>query len=120
MTSLEFKGDWNIAKGKLKQKWAMLTDNDVEYVEGMQEEMLGRIQKLTGASREAVVKVIKESTSLRRRINGPPPAAARIPKDTQMKDHVYKLIELTGTSTASIEDAIDGAIKRANKARQKN
>lgn len=32
-----------------------------------------------------------------------------------MKDHVYKLIELTGTSTASIEDAVDKAIRRANK-----
>ena len=32
-----------------------------------------------------------------------------------MKDHVYKLIELTGTSTVSIEDAVDGAIKRAHK-----
>ena len=32
-----------------------------------------------------------------------------------MKDHVYKLIELTGTSTTSIEDAVDKAIRRANK-----
>lgn len=32
-----------------------------------------------------------------------------------MKDHVYKLIELTGTSTASIEDAVDKAIRRAHK-----
>ena len=32
-----------------------------------------------------------------------------------MKDHVYKLIELTGTSTKSIEDAVDKAIQRANK-----
>jgi flavin-binding protein dodecin len=32
-----------------------------------------------------------------------------------MKDHVYKLIELTGTSTTSIEDAVEGAIKRAHK-----
>ena len=32
-----------------------------------------------------------------------------------MKDHVYKLIELTGTSTISIEDAVDKAIKRAHK-----
>ena len=31
-----------------------------------------------------------------------------------MKDHVYKLIELTGTSTTSIEDAVAKAIKRAN------
>jgi len=32
-----------------------------------------------------------------------------------MKDHVYKLIELTGTSTTSIEDAVEKAIKRAHK-----
>ena len=34
---------------------------------------------------------------------------------TNMKDHVYKLIELTGTSTTSVEDAVDKAIKRAHK-----
>jgi len=32
-----------------------------------------------------------------------------------MKDHVYKLVELTGTSTASMEDAVEKAVKRANK-----
>jgi uncharacterized protein YjbJ (UPF0337 family) len=63
MTTLEVKGDWNITKGKLKQKWAKLTDNDLEYVEGKQEEMVGRIQKVTGATREAVEKVINESDS---------------------------------------------------------
>jgi uncharacterized protein YjbJ (UPF0337 family) len=63
MTKLEIKGDWNIAKGKLKQKWAKLTDNDLEYSDGKQEELVGRIQKRTGASREAVEKAIKESCS---------------------------------------------------------
>jgi uncharacterized protein YjbJ (UPF0337 family) len=63
MTKLEIKGDWNITKGKLKQKWAKLTDNDLEYSDGKQEELLGRIQKRTGASREAVEKAIKESSS---------------------------------------------------------
>jgi len=63
MTKLEIKGDWNIAKGKLKQKWAKLTDNDLEYSDGKQEELVGRIQKCTGASREAVEKAIKESCS---------------------------------------------------------
>ena len=63
MTTLEIKGDWNITKGKLKQKWAKLTDNDLEYVEGKQEELIGRIQKLTGETREAVEKAIKESSS---------------------------------------------------------
>jgi uncharacterized protein YjbJ (UPF0337 family) len=43
MTTLEVKGDWNITKGKLKQKWAKLTDSDLQYVEGTQEELVGRI-----------------------------------------------------------------------------
>jgi uncharacterized protein YjbJ (UPF0337 family) len=63
MTTLEVKGDWNITKGKLKQKWAKLTDNDLQYVEGKQEELVGRIQKVTGETREAVEKAIKESSS---------------------------------------------------------
>jgi hypothetical protein len=42
-------------------------------------------------------------------------AAAPTPGESNMKDHVYKLIELTGTSTISIEDAVDKAIKRAHK-----
>jgi len=60
MNTLEMKGDWNITKGKLKQKWASLTDDDLQYVEGKQEELLGRIQKRTGESREAVEKAVKE------------------------------------------------------------
>lgn len=42
-------------------------------------------------------------------------ADAQTPKEPNMKDHVYKLIELTGTSTNSIEDAVEKAIKRAHK-----
>ena len=56
MNTLEIKGDWNITKGKLKQKWAKLTDDDLQFVEGKQEELLGRIQKRTGETREAVEK----------------------------------------------------------------
>ncbi len=61
MNSLEIKGDWNITKGKLKQKWATLTDDDLQFVEGKHDEMLGRIQKRTGETREAVEKAIKDS-----------------------------------------------------------
>jgi uncharacterized protein YjbJ (UPF0337 family) len=60
MTTLEIKGDWNIIKGNLKQKWARLTDDDLQFIEGKQEELLGRIQKRTGESREAVESAIKE------------------------------------------------------------
>ena len=63
MTTLEIKGDWNITKGKLKQKWATLTDDDLQYVEGRQDELLGRIQKRTGETQEAVEKAVKESCS---------------------------------------------------------
>jgi uncharacterized protein YjbJ (UPF0337 family) len=46
----------------LKQKWAKLTDDDLQY-EGKCDELLGRIQKRTGETREAVEKAIKESCS---------------------------------------------------------
>ena len=63
MNTMEIKGDWNITKGKLKQKWAKLTDDDLQFAEGKVEEVLGRIQKRTGESREAVEKAIKEACS---------------------------------------------------------
>ncbi len=60
MKTLVIKGEWNIIKGNLKQKWAKLTDDDLQFVEGKQEELLGRIQKRTGQSREAVESAIKD------------------------------------------------------------
>jgi uncharacterized protein YjbJ (UPF0337 family) len=60
MTKLEIKGDWNILKGHLKQKWGKLTDDDLAYVDGKQEELLGRIQKRTGETREAVESTLRE------------------------------------------------------------
>jgi uncharacterized protein YjbJ (UPF0337 family) len=63
MTTLEIKGDWNITKGKLKQKWAKLTDDDLQYTDGKQDELVGRIQKRTGETREAVEKAVHELCS---------------------------------------------------------
>ncbi|MGH7942097.1 MAG: CsbD family protein [Limisphaerales bacterium] len=60
MTTLEIKGDWNVTKGKLKQKWASLTESDLDYHEGKQDELIGRIQKRTGQSREAIQNAICE------------------------------------------------------------
>ena len=62
MTTLEIKGDWNITKGKLKQKWAILSEDDLRFSEGQFEELLGRIQKRTGESREAVARAIKDAS----------------------------------------------------------
>ena len=60
MTTLEIKGDWNIIKGKLKQQWARLTDDDLQYLDGKQDELVGRIQKRTGETREVVEDAIRK------------------------------------------------------------
>lgn len=52
--SEKVRGNWNIVKGKLKQQWADLTDDDLTYTEGKEEETLGRIQKRTGETKEAI------------------------------------------------------------------
>ncbi len=54
MTKLELKGSWNEVKGKLKQKYAHLTDDDLLYVEGKYDELLGRLQKTLGRTKEAI------------------------------------------------------------------
>jgi uncharacterized protein YjbJ (UPF0337 family) len=59
MTKLEIKGDLNIIKGKLKQKGAKLTGDQLQCVEGKSEELLGRIQKHTSETREAVTKAVR-------------------------------------------------------------
>jgi uncharacterized protein YjbJ (UPF0337 family) len=58
MDKLEIKGNWNVLKGNLKQKYAELSDDDLTYVEGKEDELIGRIQKKTGKTREEVVKEI--------------------------------------------------------------
>jgi uncharacterized protein YjbJ (UPF0337 family) len=60
MNTQMIKGNWHIAKGKLKQKYANLTDNDLRYVEGKEEELVGRIQKITGARREEIEHLLVE------------------------------------------------------------
>jgi uncharacterized protein YjbJ (UPF0337 family) len=49
-TKLNLKGNWNIVKGKLKQAYGELTDDDLKYVEGQEDELIGRIQRRVGAT----------------------------------------------------------------------
>lgn len=51
-TSDKLKGNWNQIKGKLKQQWGDLTDDDLQYAEGKEDELLGRLQKKTGESKD--------------------------------------------------------------------
>ena len=60
MTKLSFNGTWNEIKGKMKQKYADLTDDDLLFVEGKEEEMLGRLQKRTGRAKEDLRKEIED------------------------------------------------------------
>jgi len=60
MNTLQIKGNWNVLKGQLKQRFAQLTDNDLRYEEGKEEELLGRIQRRTGKTRDEVERVIHE------------------------------------------------------------
>lgn len=59
MDKLELKGAWNEIKGKIKQKHADLTDDDLEYEEGKDDELLGRLQTKLGKSRDELVTWIK-------------------------------------------------------------
>ncbi|HSI86581.1 MAG: CsbD family protein [Candidatus Methylacidiphilales bacterium] len=58
MNSDRIKGNWNILKGKLKQQYAQLTDDDLTYVEGKEEEVLGRIQAKVGATRDDIERLL--------------------------------------------------------------
>ncbi|MDI9320799.1 MAG: CsbD family protein [Phycisphaerales bacterium] len=59
MNTTEMAGNWNEQKGKLKQKFAQLTDNDLMFVEGKKDEMLGRIQVKLGKTKEELHKIIE-------------------------------------------------------------
>jgi uncharacterized protein YjbJ (UPF0337 family) len=59
MDKLAFQGEWNKIKGKIKQAHAHLTDDDLKYEEGKDEELLGRLQKKLGKGRDELIKWIK-------------------------------------------------------------
>lgn len=59
MNTVELKGNWHEQKGKLKQKFASLTDDDLMFEDGKKEEMLGRIQIKLGKSKEELHKIIE-------------------------------------------------------------
>lgn len=58
MNTTDVKGNWNEQKGKLKQKFAALTDNDLLFAEGKKEEMLGRLQIKLGKTKEELRSII--------------------------------------------------------------
>ena len=59
MDRLELKGNWNQLRGKVKQAHGDLTDDDLRYEEGKDEELLGRLQKKLGKTRDEVVQWLR-------------------------------------------------------------
>ncbi|CAM4091430.1 CsbD-like domain-containing protein [Flavobacterium jumunjinense] len=60
MNTTDLKGKWNQVKGKLKQEYADLTENDLLYEEGKEEELYGRIQERIGKSKDEIKKWIAD------------------------------------------------------------
>jgi uncharacterized protein YjbJ (UPF0337 family) len=59
MNKLQLKGSWNEIKGKLKQTYGNLTDDDLVFAEGKDDELLGRLQKKLGKSKHEVKQMIE-------------------------------------------------------------
>lgn len=58
MNTKEIQGNWDEQKGKLIQKFAILTDNDLLFMDGKKEEMLGRLEKTLGKTKEELRAII--------------------------------------------------------------
>ena len=67
MDNLIVKGTWNTVKGKLKQAYGNLTDNDLKYEEGKEDEFLGRLQRKTGKTKDELKSWIKSDAGNRYR-----------------------------------------------------
>ena len=59
MTNLQLKGSWNEVKGKLKPKYGQLTDDDLSFAEGKDDELLGRLQQKLGKTKEELRKELE-------------------------------------------------------------
>jgi len=60
MNTTQLKGNWRELKGKLKQKYATLTDDDLMMAEGKEDETIGRLQEKLGKSKEELHKIISD------------------------------------------------------------
>lgn len=65
MDRLELKGKWNEIKGNLKQQYGDLTDDDLTYVEGKEDELYGKLQQKLGKSRDELNKMFRDYAAKR-------------------------------------------------------
>lgn len=60
MNKLQFKGSWNEIKGKVKQQYGNLTDDDLVFAEGKNDELLGRLQKKLGKTKDEARQMVEK------------------------------------------------------------
>ena len=60
MNTTELKGNWNVLKGKLKQKYATLTDDDLMLADGKEDEIIGKLQEKLGKTKEEIHEMISD------------------------------------------------------------
>jgi len=61
MNNLELKGNWNVIKGMLKQQFATLTDNDLLYDNGSEDEIIGRLQVKLGKTKQEILDIVEKA-----------------------------------------------------------
>ncbi|MEX0661139.1 MAG: CsbD family protein [Balneolaceae bacterium] len=62
MSDLKIKGNWNVVKGKIKSKYGELTDDDLAFAEGQEDQLVGRLQQKLGKTKEEITDEIKGMT----------------------------------------------------------
>lgn len=60
MNRTTWKGNWNELRGKMKQAWGDLTDDDLMYEEGKEDELVGRVERRTGETKDAIRRKIDD------------------------------------------------------------
>lgn len=60
MNEYQIKGNWNEIKGKVREQWGDLTDDDIDRIEGQTEQLVGAIQKRYGKSLEEARDEVRE------------------------------------------------------------
>jgi uncharacterized protein YjbJ (UPF0337 family) len=62
MNSDQFKGNWKQLKGKVRERWGQLTDDDLDVIEGRLDQLVGRVQEKYGMARDAAEREVNNWT----------------------------------------------------------
>lgn len=110
MNTFTFDGSWNKIKGKLKQKYSQLTDDDLNFAEGKGEELLGRLQSKLGVTQDALTDLLNEMKDAAGHFGDG--VRAKVSEATARVGEVVEDVKTRVTEAA--EEAYDSARRRAH------